>query len=120
MKQATTKRRRTSVKTVCTIKQTMTPARVSRAPYVFAIYRETARALEAAAFSVPRASTCERPQLLATVDALKDAMQAAKLRELRAACEAAEAIPLARRFPCALAWTRFLARVAPEQTALAL
>ena len=96
------------------------PARVSRAPYVFAIYREAARALEAAAFSVPRASTSERPQLLATVDALKDAMQAARLAELRAACEAAEAIQLARRFPCALAWTRFLARVAPEQTALAL
>lgn len=95
--------------------------RASRAPYVFAIYREAARALEAAAFSVPRASTADRPKLLAVADALREGIQAARLPVIREACARAEEIPLARRrFPCPLAWTRLLARIAPEQSTLAV
>ena len=96
-------------------------SRASRAPYVFAIYRETARAIENAAFSVPRASTADRPKLLAVADALREGIQAARLPVIREACARAEEIPLARRrFPCPLAWTRFLARIAPEQSTLAV
>jgi len=98
-----------------------TPARVSRAYYVFAAYREAARALENAAFSVPRPNA-DRAALVREVDEMKDAMQRGRLAELRAACARAEEIPLAHaaaRFPSAVAWTRFLSRIAPEQMEIA-
>ena len=99
-----------------------TTAKVSRAYYVFAAYRETARACENAAYSIPRATRRDRPQLLAIADDLRTAMQSARLDELRAACARAESIPLAHaagRFPAAVAWTRFLSRIAPEQMEIA-
>lgn len=98
-----------------------TPARVSRAYYVFAIYREAARACENAAFSVPRPNAA-RAALVREVDEIKDAMQRGRLDALRAACARAESNPLAHaagRFPAACAWTRFLARIAPEQMEIA-
>lgn len=98
-----------------------TPAKVSRAYYVFSAYRETARALENAAFSVPRPNA-DRAALVREVSAMRDAMQSARLADLRAACARAEEIPLAHaaaRFPAAVAWTRFLARIAPEQMEIA-
>jgi len=101
--------------------QTATPARISRAYYVFAIYREAARACENAAFSVPRPNAA-RAALVREVDEIKDAMQRGRLDALRAACARAESNPLAHaagRFPAACAWTRFLARIAPEQMEIA-